>query len=297
MAEKWLIFVDTNILLDFYRMPGENAGRQIDSLKKHLNSIIVTEQIKMEFLKNRQKVIADMMAQLAAPQKASLPMILTGSRSGKALAKAMDQHVKRHKQAKDRVALILSRPDEHDPVYRGLRTIFSHNGPLNLKRPDEQRFEIRELAQRRCQLGYPPRKANDTSIGDALNWEWLIRSAQNTAGANVLIVSRDGDYGVAQANDTILNDWLKAEFKARVKPAREIGLTNKLTVALKQLAEVVSPDDEAAEASVLQPPPQTQNWLGHKLLENMTAEEYLMFIEAYGVALNPTERRRGRAIF
>jgi hypothetical protein len=127
MPEQWLVFVDTNIMLDFYRMPGENAGRQIDSLKKHLNSIIVTEQVKMEFMKHRQKVISDMMAQMAAPQKAALPMILTGSRAGKALSKAMEQAVKRHKEAKQRVELILADPGRFDPVYRGLSALFSHN--------------------------------------------------------------------------------------------------------------------------------------------------------------------------
>ena len=73
MAESWLIFVDTNIMLDFYRKPGENAGRQIASLRKHLNSIIVTEQVKMEFLNNRQKAISEMLEQMAAPRTAPLP--------------------------------------------------------------------------------------------------------------------------------------------------------------------------------------------------------------------------------
>ena len=94
-------------MLDFYRKPGENAGRQIASLRKHLNSIIVTEQVKMEFLNNRQKAISEMLEQMAAPRTAPLPMILSGSRSGKALTKAMNDAVKRHKEAKKRAELIL----------------------------------------------------------------------------------------------------------------------------------------------------------------------------------------------
>jgi hypothetical protein len=297
LTDKWLIFVDTNIMLDFYRIPGENAGRQIASLRKHLNSIIVTEQVKMEFLKNRQKVIADMMGQMSAPKKDPLPMILTGSRAGKGLAKAMNEHQERHKLAKQRIALILAEPSRYDPVYRGLHPIFSHNGALNLKRPDKQRFEMRELAERRFKLGYPPRKGNDTSLGDALNWEWLIKCAQRFGDRNVLIVSRDGDYGVAQGDSAILNDWLKAEFRARVKPARKIELTNKLTVALKKLAEAVTPEDEAAETSVIQAPMQSENWLGQQLqfLEGMTPEEYLKLHNAWESV--EAARRRRRAIF
>lgn len=33
--EKWFVFVDTNILLDFYRLGGEAAGRQLNALEKH----------------------------------------------------------------------------------------------------------------------------------------------------------------------------------------------------------------------------------------------------------------------
>lgn len=279
MAESWLIFVDTNIFLDFYRYPGENAGRQIDGLKKHLNSIIVTEQVKMEFMKHRQKVLSDMMGQMAAPQKASLPMILTGSRAGKALAKAMDSAVKRHKEAKQRVDLILSDPSRFDPVYRGLSGIFAHNGPLNLKRPNKHRYEIRDLAEERCRLGYPPRKASDTSIGDALNWEWIISCAQKTSNSNILIVSRDGDYGISQGNRVTLNDWLKAEFKARV-PRRKIELTNKLTVALTKLAEVVTPEDVAAERSVLEAPPSATHWIPNAMTSNrLTSKEWESLLE------------------
>lgn len=67
-----------------------------------------------------------------------------------------------------------------------------------------------------------------------------------------LIVSRDSDYGLPQGDESILNDWLKAEFEARVKPPRKIELTPRLTVALKKLEEVVTPEDEAVETAVLE---------------------------------------------
>jgi len=252
VADRWLIFVDTNIMLDFYRKPGENAERQIASLRKHLDSIIVTEQVRMEFLNNRQNAIAEMLEQMVAPKTVSLPMILSGSRAGKALAKATNEAVKRHKEAKQRAEQILAEPARYDPVYRGLNRIFSHNGPLNLKRPNEERFEVRDRADKRFKLGYPPRKPKDTSLGDALNWEWLIQCAQMTENANVLIVSRDSDYGWPKGEPSILNDWLKAEFEARVKPKRKIELTPRLTVALKKLAEVVTAEDEALETAVLE---------------------------------------------
>jgi predicted nucleic acid-binding protein len=54
-----VVFIDTNIFLDFYRSEGE-AGisllRRIDLLHEHL---ITTDQVEVEFLSNRQKVISE----------------------------------------------------------------------------------------------------------------------------------------------------------------------------------------------------------------------------------------------
>ena len=50
-------FIDTNILLDFYRKPGESAIRQLKALEKHRESLILGDQLSMEFLKNRQAAI------------------------------------------------------------------------------------------------------------------------------------------------------------------------------------------------------------------------------------------------
>lgn len=198
-----------------------------------------------------------------------------------------------HKEAKQRVELILADPSRFDPVYRGLSGVFSHNGPLNLKRPNKQRYEIRKQAVERFRLGYPPRKSGDTSIGDALNWEWVITCAQKTKNSNVLIVSRDGDYGMTQGNKATLNDWLKSEFKARV-PRRKIELTNKLTVALTKLAEVVSPEDEAAERSVIETPPSYENWLTSTL--KMSPDEYTKLLNTYSAMIEDRTQKR-RAMF
>lgn len=114
---------------------------------------------------------------------------------------------------------------------------------------------IRSAARKRFVLGYPPRKPGDTSIGDAINWEWIIHCAQaSTDGHHVLIVSRDGDYGITFDGEPILNDWLRSEFKARVSRKRKIELTNKLSNALRKLDEIVQAEDERAEELVLRTP-------------------------------------------
>ena len=47
-----------------------------------------------------------------------------------------------------------------------------------------------------------------------------------------------------------VNDWLSREFRKRVSQKRKIELTGRLTVALKQLAEAVTREDEDEEAKI-----------------------------------------------
>jgi hypothetical protein len=85
-----------------------------------------------------------------------------------------------------------------------------------------------------------------------LHWEWIVRCAQKSDDLhNILIVSRDGDFGVVYNNKVILNDWLYREFKERVSKKRSIELTQKLTFALERLNEQVSPADVEEEKKLL----------------------------------------------
>jgi len=131
--------------------------------------------------------------------------------------------------------------------------IFDHESPFNLRRPDKRRFEIRRLARKRCSLGYPPRKPNAISLGDSIHWEWIIACARPSERErhDVMIVSRDGDFGATLGKISIINDWLLREFKERVSPQRQIVLLTRLTDALKKLDEHVNPADVKAEDRII----------------------------------------------
>lgn len=246
--ESWLVFVDTNILLDFYRLGGESARRQLAALDRHKGSIITSEQIRMEFLKNRQKVILESVKLLKKPDKMSVPPILADYQPAKMMTKHLEGSISKYNEVRQKLDNILNDPTHHDPVYATLNKLFDHSCSVNLKRPNKVRFEVRNLARKRFSLGYPPRKSGDTSFGDAVNWEWVIKCAQTASGnPHVLIVSRDGDYGSSFGDKAILNDWLRREFKERVSRKRKIELTTRLTTALKRLDEQVTPEDEQEE--------------------------------------------------
>ncbi|HHT0593445.1 TPA: PIN domain-containing protein [Legionella anisa] len=97
------------------------------------------------------------------------------------------------------------------------------------------RFQIRRLAKKRFELGYPPRKPEDTSYVDAINWEWIIIHCAQTYKKHIVIVTRDSDFGIQFKNDFILNDWLNTEFHERVSTKKKIIIFSRLLLALKFL--------------------------------------------------------------
>lgn len=252
VAEQWLIFIDTNIFLDFYRLGGESAARQLAALDKHRAAIITCDQVRMEFFKNRQKVIVESLGKIPKPNKLSVPPILLEFPPAKKMSASIDASARLHGQVREKIERILAEPSRNDPLFRAVRRLFERSGPYNLRASDSRFAEFRQRAQDRFALGYPPRKSSDTSFGDAINWEWIVACASAAPSTcHVLIVSRDGDYGVTVGDAAILNDWLKVEFAQRVGGKRKIELTPRLTTALRRLDETVPAEDETAESRLI----------------------------------------------
>jgi hypothetical protein len=256
-----LIFVDTNILLDFYRVRIGGVGLELlDLIDQHKDILIIGSQVEMEYKKNRQRVILETLKAQKTPDWSGLssPAFLATAQPALLIARSKETIVKQQGKLKQRIASVLDTPSRTDPVFRTLQRVFKNPSPYNLTRDKKVRFTIRNLAKKRFMLGYPPRKQNDTSIGDAVNWEWIVHCAKES-GKDIIIVSRDTDYGINYEGQFILNDWLKLEFQERISRKRKIILTDRLAQAFKQVAIPVSlaaekeERDLLAELSVLTP--------------------------------------------
>lgn len=258
-ASKYLLFIDTNVWLDFYRMEGsEGAAKTLELIERARSRIISTDQVQMEFMKHRQKTILDLLARLKASEPVALPPIIADKKAAQAMKAQKEAMDERRKKLRSHVEQILLNPGTHDPVYRALQSIYTAPTDLVLCRPKDERYTIRELAEKRWKLGYPPRKDNDTSIGDSINWEWIIDCANRHDG-HVIIVSRDTDYGRAYLDSIYLNDWLQQEYKARVKGRCKVILTNRLGAAFKRMSvtvpqQVITAEGKLLSASVTLPP-------------------------------------------
>lgn len=248
---KTLLFVDTNILLDFYRVRSDVRVELINHLEKVADRLICTYQVEMEFKKNRQTAILEGSGQLKAPTRIPRPPILSDDRSYAALVKDIESAGKRVKALNDRLERILKDPVRNDPVFKVLQRVFKKKDTLSLHRGTAKADSVRRKAFKRFLLGYPPRKKNDTSTGDAVNWEWIVECAVNEK-ANVLIVSRDADYGVERDGTAHVNDWLREEFRDRVSTKAQVHMTGLLSEALKKLNAPVSKKVEKAEMQFVQ---------------------------------------------
>ena len=229
-----LIFIDTNIYLDFYRIRKANVSMNyLQEIDKHKALIITGSQVEMEFKNHRQDAILESISGVNKniTINLSVPAILSDVKDVEMIRKSKKGIEEHQKRLKQRIERILKNPN-CDPVYKSLQKLFKFNSSINLNREKKNRYAIRKLALKRFLLGYPPKKKSDNSIGDAVNWEWILDCAKNT-GKHIIIVTRDSDYGTKYNEDYYLNDWLSQEFKQRISQKRKLFITDKLGVAFK----------------------------------------------------------------
>ena len=84
------------------------------------------------------------------------------------------------KSLKDRLSEALKNPEGYDSIYKAVKDIVSFESKFNLTSDKSENDSIFQRARQRFDLGYPPRKAKDTSIGDAINWEWIVECARKS---------------------------------------------------------------------------------------------------------------------
>jgi len=248
-----LLFVDTNVLLDFYRIRKSDVSlKYIEQLEACRDRLILGSQVEMEYKKNRQRVIVESLNNFGTPDWAKLtaPALVADLQAMKMVERKKAEISAQKNKVTEKIQKILSDPIHHDPVYQSLQRLFKHASACNLSRDNKERFAVRRLARKRFILGYPPRKQGDTSIGDAVNWEWIVECSRKT-GKHVVIVTRDTDYGAIYGGKSYLNDWLKQEFSERVSKKRKVILTEKLSQGLKLVHAAVTKEMETEENLLL----------------------------------------------
>jgi hypothetical protein len=278
-AHDPLLFIDTNIFLDFYRATGSADFKLLNRLKGVKNSLVTSHQVEMEFQKHRHSGISEAFGKLKLTRP-EMPGLFVGTEDLKKFNVAFDDVEKNLKILRSLLTAAIKNPIATDPVYKAARDVFSFGSPFNLTRIKPEYNRILRHARRRFLLGYPPRKEKDTSMGDAVNWEWIVECAI-TSKRPVIIVSRDGDYGFSFDKVHHLNEWLFQEFIERVGN-NNIKLTDSLSTALKEAKVPVTKAEQKAEEELIlgAPPGSYLASLGNLKKEDWD-EMHKLFVHAF----------------
>ncbi len=255
-----LLFIDTNIWLDFYRVRNDAAVKLLDHVEAIMHDVIVTYQVEAEFKKNRQMVISETYKSLKVDTNVGRPAIFADAKASANITKGLDRAKKGVDRLKQQLGKLLEDPTQNDKVYKSCQRVFHQNSSIVLTRDNPERRGLRHRARTRFLHGLPPRKKDDTSFGDSFNWEWILACA-NRESAEVVIVSRDADFGLTFNGKSYVNDHLRHEFSDRVSQKRALFLYDNLSRALKEhFAIQVTQDEEKAEKEIVTPQPSGPNF-------------------------------------
>jgi predicted nucleic acid-binding protein len=206
MARKRLhLFIDTNAFLSFFAYTKDDVEelRKLTSLiRTGQLKLYLTEQVRDEFYRNRDKKLHDSIAQFekAAEPVAGIPRFMADypqiadyTKWLNELRKAKNEALQRAKKEAAGAKL------GADSLFRELAKAA---GLTRITKADYA------AATRRMRRGNPPGKEN--SLGDRINWEILLRVVPDERDLH--IVSRDGDYA-SPLDPVAPSGFLRAEWQ------------------------------------------------------------------------------------
>lgn len=224
------IFIDTNIILDFYRINNKNSINEIlKEIKKYKKYFISTKQSQDEFLRNRDRTITDFIEEIKK------------------------QNYKVH--TNNVIATLDSYTEYHDSIIKAntnTRKIIEELNKL-IENPDidliykiyldlnetayNRTNEIIERAYIRKIIGNPPTSKKET-CGDEIIWETLLEYC-NT---DLIIVSRDSTFSTNY-------NFLNSEFKKNKN--RTLKVVDSITKAIELNQEQPPKELELVESDLI----------------------------------------------
>jgi predicted nucleic acid-binding protein len=216
------IFIDTNVLLNFYRFTKSDLEelRKIAKLSKaNKIRLFISEYLRDEFCRNRELEIARSVAAFKANQIGwTVPNIFKAYPEYAEIKK-----LKKELEKKQRALLEAALADIHktsliaDSV---IEELFNSTEIMPVSQ------DILKSAFDRSQYSIPPGKPG--SCGDAIHWEWLLATVPRKE--DLIIISADEDFE-SPLNRGTLTKYLSDEWKT--KKASKCILYSTLAAGLK----------------------------------------------------------------
>ena len=229
------VFVDTNALLGFYAYSSDDLA-QLDKLIAEVNSknikMLITDHVLDEFNRNREAKIAETLKKFSEKSATdNFPRLIQHYEQYRGMRDAVDLYSKLKAEIAEQLKVDIERrtlPADRifDQIVQASEVLIVTN-------------DVVEAAKLRVARGNPPGK--NGSLGDAINWELLVRNADRNADLH--IVTQDKDY-VSPIDRARISDFLADEWNSRVGSAIYLYST------LRALFEEVAPEIELSPETV-----------------------------------------------
>lgn len=225
------LFIDTNILLNFFHFSKDSLEEleKVFVLQTYGKiNLLLTEQVELEFLRNRETKIADALKKfLDEKPNSGIPNVARGYPESDQLMEAL----KKVNSSREQLMVKVRNDISNKSLYADklIKEIFANSTRIKLTE------DIFTAAKRRVDLRSPPGK-ND-SLGDAINWESLLATVPE--GRNIFIISEDGDFS-SPLDTEQLSDFLTEEWATKKKSAAV------LFKRLSQFLSLMFPDAKVA---------------------------------------------------
>ncbi len=198
------LFIDTNIFLSFYHLTNDDLEelRKLSVLiEKGQITLYLTEQVKSEYLRNREIKIADAIKRLKE-QKLNLhfPQLCKDYKEYPALRKLQKDYAKQHAELLDIIS--------NDVDSNSLKADTIIQELFNKANVIETSMELVDAARLRMEVGNPPGK--NGSFGDAINWETLLQNVPSEC--DLFLVADDRDF-FSVLDESEPKEFLAVEWK------------------------------------------------------------------------------------
>lgn len=202
------LFIDTNVLLSFYHLTSddlEELRKLAVLLEQEKVALLLTDQVREEFLRNREGKIADSIKRLK-DQKLNLqfPQICKDYPEYLLLRDIQKKYDEQHSALLGKLQSdIESKKLKADST---IESLFAAATAL------QREPALVSRARLRVDLGNPPGK--NGSLGDAVNWELLLEKVP--VGEDLYFVTEDRDF-FSVLEETNFNEFLLHEWHSKKK--------------------------------------------------------------------------------
>lgn len=234
------VFIDTNILLNFFHFSKDELDALNDVFASHEHGaakVHLTQQVCDEFKRNRENKIKDALKRFKEIKfAAQLPSFM----------KAYDEYTTIRRLSTELQGAVKTISEKVDADILAKRLVADSLISDIFARAEiiPTSPEVFNAASMRLAIGNPPGKAG--SIGDAINWTLLLQTVPD--GEPLHVISEDGDF-YSTLNEDAAHPFLEEEW--RVRKRSSLHVYRALSSFMKEHFDGVAfPFDRAKEALI-----------------------------------------------